>query len=382
MKSKVACVFTEEFKNSFLESCFQETALLHSSYRTVYEKWRGALFITSEVCHPPHTSMRVCTTIDNGFNMLVDGVTRITSVTSDQQLRGFDVDVRAAVLTGALNLSYSLRVLPSYGELQVATRKDECDVGWAPFFILGERERCSANVNTCRSLDSLSTELKSFASGTINWTPWRCCIDYTPAHLNCASCLPALCELSLRPSSTPMYCESGSHHFVALSVHSFPGPDGMAIVFNAKRVSFFEALTGAVSQPFFVNFLCFVFLLCICFAHAIYLCERRVNAKDFPRRYLDGIDDAIWFTVVTFTTVGYGDKVPISPLGRIVAILWMLVGIVLCASRRVRPTDPFSEVPLRFRFTCIYSTLTPSLFRVPTCCHRPVSFRPHRHHVK
>ena len=82
--------------------------------------------------------MRVCTTIDNGFNMLVDGVTRITSVTSDQQLRGFDVDVRA-VLTGALNLSYSLRVLPSYGELQVATRKDECDVGWAPFFILGER---------------------------------------------------------------------------------------------------------------------------------------------------------------------------------------------------------------------------------------------------
>ena len=131
--------------------------------------------------------MRVCTTIDNGFNMLVDGVTRITSVTSDQQLRGFDVDVRAAVLTGALNLSYSLRVLPSYGELQVATRKDECDVGWAPFFILGERERCSANVNTCRSLESLSTELKSFASGTINWTPWRCCIDYTPAHLNCAS---------------------------------------------------------------------------------------------------------------------------------------------------------------------------------------------------
>ena len=35
--------------------------------------------------------------------------------------------------------------------------------------------------------------------------------------------------------------------------------------------------------------------------------QRRVNAKDFPRRYLDGIDDAIWFTVVTFTTVGYGD---------------------------------------------------------------------------
>lgn len=39
--------------------------------------------------------------------------------------------------------------------------------------------------------------------------------------------------------------------------------------------------------------------------------------------------DAIWWSVSTVTTVGYGDKVPVTPEGRIVAIVLMLGGIGL-----------------------------------------------------
>jgi hypothetical protein len=86
------------------------------------------------VCHAAH-AVRVCTTLDLGFNMLRDPALSIADVASDGMLRGFDVDMREQVLSQQLNWTYSLRVLPSYGELMVATRKQECDLGWAPFFV-------------------------------------------------------------------------------------------------------------------------------------------------------------------------------------------------------------------------------------------------------
>jgi voltage-gated potassium channel len=39
--------------------------------------------------------------------------------------------------------------------------------------------------------------------------------------------------------------------------------------------------------------------------------------------------DALWWAVVTVTTVGYGDKYPVSAGGRGVAVVLMLVGIGL-----------------------------------------------------
>ncbi len=39
--------------------------------------------------------------------------------------------------------------------------------------------------------------------------------------------------------------------------------------------------------------------------------------------------DGIYWAVVTMTTVGYGDKTPKTPIGRFVAILWMLASVAL-----------------------------------------------------
>lgn len=40
-------------------------------------------------------------------------------------------------------------------------------------------------------------------------------------------------------------------------------------------------------------------------------------------------DDAIWWAMATITTVGYGDKYPLTPEGRIVAAILMMAGISL-----------------------------------------------------
>ncbi len=44
-----------------------------------------------------------------------------------------------------------------------------------------------------------------------------------------------------------------------------------------------------------------------------------------------GIQDALWWAVATVTTVGYGDFVPHSLLGRCVAVVVMLVGITFAS---------------------------------------------------
>jgi len=39
--------------------------------------------------------------------------------------------------------------------------------------------------------------------------------------------------------------------------------------------------------------------------------------------------DSVWWVIVTITTVGYGDKVPITPIGKVIGVLIMSIGIAL-----------------------------------------------------
>lgn len=43
-------------------------------------------------------------------------------------------------------------------------------------------------------------------------------------------------------------------------------------------------------------------------------------------------DDALWWSIVTVTTVGYGDLYPVSPYGRLLGVVLMLIGIGLFSS--------------------------------------------------
>jgi ABC-type amino acid transport substrate-binding protein len=64
----------------------------------------------------------------------------------------------------------------------------------------------------------------------------------------------------------------------------------------------------------------------------IWLLERRQNPQQFPPDARQGVEEGVWFAVTTATSVGYGDRFPITRLGRTVAAIWMLVaGIALSA---------------------------------------------------
>lgn len=67
-------------------------------------------------------------------------------------------------------------------------------------------------------------------------------------------------------------------------------------------------------------------------AHLLWLIERNVNPECFPSTYLAGIGEAVWWSVATIITGGCENKAPISLMGRMVAVAWMLGSIVLVAS--------------------------------------------------
>jgi polar amino acid transport system substrate-binding protein len=63
----------------------------------------------------------------------------------------------------------------------------------------------------------------------------------------------------------------------------------------------------------------------------IWLCERRKNAAHFGGhgKRLPGIGSAVWWSAVTMTGVGYGDLYPRTLIGRIVAVAWMFISLVM-----------------------------------------------------
>ena len=66
-------------------------------------------------------------------------------------------------------------------------------------------------------------------------------------------------------------------------------------------------------------------------AHLIWWLERHKNA-DFAVPYRRGIWDSFYWSVVTMSTVGYGDKVARGGLGRGFALVWIALGTLVFAS--------------------------------------------------
>ena len=61
----------------------------------------------------------------------------------------------------------------------------------------------------------------------------------------------------------------------------------------------------------------------------IWLLEHRHNPEHFSKNPFKGIGAGLWWSATTITTVGYGDKAPVTFLGRLLAFVWMLIGIGL-----------------------------------------------------
>ncbi len=92
----------------------------------------------------------------------------------------------------------------------------------------------------------------------------------------------------------------------------------MGVLRNLFSFTFLKAIGG----------LAFLLLL---FGFIIWMLERRENPQ-FGGKPLKGIGSGFWWSAVTMTTVGYGDKAPVTAAGRILALIWMFMALIVISS--------------------------------------------------
>ena len=76
----------------------------------------------------------------------------------------------------------------------------------------------------------------------------------------------------------------------------------------------------------------------------VYLYERHA-----PGGNIKTVGNALWWAVVTITTVGYGDYTPVTPQGRIAAMVLMFVGFAVLATVTAQISSAFIDQAARTR---------------------------------
>lgn len=102
------------------------------------------------------------------------------------------------------------------------------------------------------------------------------------------------------------------------------------VVSQVRRSQFILFLKNFFSFDFLRVLFLLVFIIFV-FGTAVWVAERK-NHDSLFRPGLLGLFDGLWWSAVTMATVGYGDKVPKTRTGRIVAMIWMFTAVVIISS--------------------------------------------------
>ncbi|RLS62021.1 MAG: hypothetical protein DWH96_09950 [Planctomycetota bacterium] len=132
-----------------------------------------------------------------------------------------------------------------------------------------------------------------------------------------------VCASPLAPTVARMNHFNFSYAYTAIGIAA-------ATRASSSVSSDFELMLAALAAPA-SSHLYLITTICIAlFALLVWWVERH-RGGHFAEHPWRGIGASLWWSVVTLATVGYGDKVPASFTGRLIASVWMLASLILTA---------------------------------------------------
>lgn len=105
---------------------------------------------------------------------------------------------------------------------------------------------------------------------------------------------------------------------------------GMAVSVNAQNPWF--AVARRFISVAFLKVVAILMLVLLGVGVLVWWLEHKKNAQQFNHSAVRGIGSGFWWSAVTMTTVGYGDKAPVTLAGRILGLIWMFAAIITISS--------------------------------------------------
>jgi ABC-type amino acid transport substrate-binding protein len=134
--------------------------------------------------------------------------------------------------------------------------------------------------------------------------------------------------------------------------HSFYSTGLGIAVLGKDRNPFISMIKSVTSLPFLkVAFSLASLLFGIGFF--IWFIEHKHNPVQFEDTPVKGIFSGFWWSAVTMTTVGFGDKTPRTVPGRLLGIVWMFSGIILISSFTAAITSSLTVARLESKIRTI-----------------------------
>ncbi len=104
---------------------------------------------------------------------------------------------------------------------------------------------------------------------------------------------------------------------------------GLAIVVDPDEMGFLATLRFLLIDRALLWLIILLILLSLLPGIVVAILESPSNPSEFGGTFREQLGKGLWWSIVTMTAVGYGDKAPRTPAGRAVASVWMYLGILM-----------------------------------------------------
>lgn len=147
-------------------------------------------------------------------------------------------------------------------------------------------------------------------------------LDEMLANVESGDADAAIAAITITPTREEALDFSHPYYSAGLAI-AVPHQGGAGVWLNVLR---------AVVSPAFLQAVAALGAVLLIAGLLVWLFERKQNQDEFGGGVTKGVASGFWWSAVTMTTVGYGDKAPRTLGGRIVALVWMYASVIIIAA--------------------------------------------------